>query len=147
MKKLIAKRTVLYLGRMYAPGEALPANNQTMVDAWLRAESAEWSGAAPVKPAADGQESAGAPPAGAGMSQDPQEGNGPEADQENGQEPEMVTGHLDAAELAKMKKADLEDLAEKLGVDISGAKNNQERAELIAAVPVLAPADENRSAQ
>lgn len=23
MKKLIAKRTVLYLGRMYAPGEAL----------------------------------------------------------------------------------------------------------------------------
>lgn len=147
MKKLIAKRTVLYLGRMYAPGEALPANNQTMVDAWLRAESAGWSGAAPVKPAADGQENAGAPPAGAGMSQDPQEGNGPEAAQENGQEPEMVTGHLDAAELAKMKKPDLEDLAEKLGVDISGAKNNQERAELIAAVPVLAPADENGSAQ
>lgn len=147
MRKLIAKRTVLYLGRMYAPGEALPANNQTMVDAWLRAESAGWSGDAPVEPAADGQENTGAPRAGAGMSQDPQEGNGLEAAQENGLEPGMVTGHLDAAELAKMKKADLEDLAEKLGVDISGAKNNQERAELIAAVPVQAPADENGSAQ
>lgn len=130
MRKLIAKRTVLYLGRMYTPGEALPANNQTMVDAWLRAESAGWSGDAPVEPAADGQENAGAPPAGADMSQDTQEGKSP-----------------DAAELAKMKKADLEDLAEKLGVDISGAKNNQERAELIAAVPVQAPADENGSAQ
>lgn len=39
--KLIAKRPVLYLGRMYQTGAALPADNSAMVDAWLRAGSAE----------------------------------------------------------------------------------------------------------
>lgn len=39
--KLIAKRPVLYLGRMYPEGAALPANNPAMVAAWLRADSAE----------------------------------------------------------------------------------------------------------
>lgn len=38
--KLIAKRPVLYLGRMYPEGAALPANNPAMVAAWLRAGSA-----------------------------------------------------------------------------------------------------------
>ena len=42
---------------------------------------------------------------------------------------------------------DLEKLADQLGVDISGAKNNKERAELIAAVPVQAPANETGGAQ
>lgn len=105
MKKLIAKRSVLYLGRMYDAGDTLPANDQKMVTAWLNAKSAEW----------DGQE-------------------------------EMVEGHLDAEQLATMKKADLEKLADQLGVDISGAKNNKERAELIAAVPVQAPAHETGGA-
>ena len=45
-----------------------------------------------------------------------------------------------------MKKADLEKLADQLGVDISGAKNNKGRAELIAAVPVQAPAHETGGA-
>ena len=107
MKKLIAKRPVLYLGRMYDAGDTLPANDQKMVTAWLNAKSAEWGG----------------------------------------QEAEMVEGHLDAEQLATMKKAELEQLAADLGVDISNAKNNRQRAELIAAVPVQAPAKEAGSAQ
>lgn len=114
MKKLIAKRPVLYLGRMYDAGDTLPANDQKMVTAWLNAKSAEWGG----------QEA-----------------------QESRQEAEMVEGHLDAEQLATMKKAGLEQLAADLGVDISNAKNNRERAELIAAVPVQAPAKEAGSAQ
>lgn len=114
MKKLIAKRPVLYLGRMYDKGDTLPANDQKMVTAWLNAKSAAW----------DGQEA-----------------------QENGQEGKMVEGHLDAEQLATMKKAELEKLADQLGVDISSAKNNKERAELIAAVPVQAPANETGGAR
>lgn len=38
--KLIAKRPVLYLGRMYPAGAALPTDNPAMVAAWLRADSA-----------------------------------------------------------------------------------------------------------
>lgn len=54
----------------------------------------------------------------------------------------MLTGHLDAADLEKWKKADLEKLAAKMGVDISSAKNNAERAAILAAEEVLAPADD-----
>lgn len=117
MKKLIAKRPVLYMGRMYQAGDRLPAQEETMVAAWLDAGSAAWIG--------------------------------PEAEKDagNGQEPEMVTGHLNAEDLAGMKKADLEDLAAKLGVDISRANNNDERAALIAAVEVQAPEQENGGAQ
>ena len=46
MKRLIAERSVLYLGRMYAPGDALPASDGIMVAAWLRAKSAKWTGEA-----------------------------------------------------------------------------------------------------
>lgn len=117
MKKLIAKRPVLYMGRMYQAGDRLPAQEETMVAAWLNAGSAEWFG--------------------------------PEAekDAENSQEPEMVTGYLEVEDLAGMKKSDLKDLAAKLGVDISKAKNNDERAALIAAVEVQAPEQENGGAQ
>lgn len=62
---------------------------------------------------------------------------------ENGQgggAPAMLTGHLDAAKLERMKKEDLLDLAAKLGVDVSAAKNQQERAQLIAAAEVQAHA-------
>ncbi len=40
---------------------------------------------------------------------------------------------MSAAALERMTKADLEQMAQDMGVDISGAKNNRERAELIAA--------------
>ena len=136
MKKLIAKRPVLYLGRMYDPGDTLPANDQRMVTAWLNAKSAAWSG----QEAQESDEQTDG-------SQGNQEQNEGQKAKENGQEEGMVEGHLDADQLATMKKAELEQLAADLGVDISGAKNNREWAELIAAVPVQAPAKEAGSAQ
>lgn len=42
MRKLVAKRPVLYRSTQYRAGDALPADNQTMVEAWLEAKSAEW---------------------------------------------------------------------------------------------------------
>lgn len=54
----------------------------------------------------------------------------------------MLTGHLDAADLEKWKKADLEKLAADMGVDISKAKNNTERAAILAAVEVKTPAND-----
>ena len=53
----------------------------------------------------------------------------------------MLTGHLDLAKLERMKKEDLLDLAAKLGVDVSAAKNQRERAQLIAAAEVQATAN------
>lgn len=141
MKKLIAKRSVLYLGRMYDAGDTLPANDQKMVTAWLNAKSAEWDGQEAEECRQEAQESAKQ----ADGSQGSQEQNEGQEDEENGQE-EMVEGHLDAEQLATMKKADLEKLADQLGVDISGAKNNKERAELIAATTVQAPANETGGA-
>lgn len=143
MKKLIAKRPVLYLGRMYDAGDTLPANDQKMVTAWLNAKSAEWGGQEVQESRQEAQESAEQ----ADGSQGSQEQNEGQEAEENGQEAEMVEDHLDAEQLATMKKAELEQLAADLGVDISNAKNNRERAELIAAVPVQAPAKEAGSAQ
>lgn len=143
MKKLIAKRPVLYLGRMYDAGDTLPANDQKMVTAWLNAKSAEWGRQEDQESRQEAQESAEQ----ADGSQGSQEQNEGQEAEENGQEAEMVEGHLDAEQLATMKKAELEQLAADLGVDISNAKNNRERAELIAAVPVQAPAKEAGSAQ
>ena len=143
MNKLIAKRPVLYLGRMYDKGDTLPANDQRMVTAWLNAKSAAWSGQEDEKSQQEAQEGDGQ----ADGSQDSRGQNGSQEAQENGQEAGMVEGHLDPDQLATMRKADLEKLAVQLGVDISGAKNNRERAELIAAVPVQAPANEAGSAQ
>lgn len=143
MKKLIAKRSVLYLGRMYDPGDTLPANDQKMVNAWLNAKSAAWDDQEAEERRQEAQESAGQ----ADGYQDSRGQNGGQEGQENSQEVKMLEGHLDTEQLATMKKADLEKLADQLGVDISGAKNNRERAELIAAAPVQAPANEAGSAQ
>ena len=132
MKKLIAKRPVLYLGRMYDKGDTLPANDQKMVTAWLNAKSAAWDGQEAKESRQEAQDSRGQ--------------NGGQEAQENGQGAEMVEGHLDPDQLATMKKAGLEKLAARLGVDISGAKNNKERAELIAATTVQAPANETGGA-
>ncbi|MCI8573975.1 MAG: hypothetical protein HFF89_06035 [Oscillibacter sp.] len=41
MAKLIAQRPVLYQGRSYRRGDALPLDNAAMADAWLRAGSAK----------------------------------------------------------------------------------------------------------
>ena len=51
MKKLIAKRPVLYLGRMYDKGDTLPANDQKMVTAWLNASEDADLAQSPLTPA------------------------------------------------------------------------------------------------
>lgn len=196
MKKLIAQRPIQYMGRTYERGEAIPAQDPKMVAAWLKANSAAWTGTdvedaarAAIREAAqrsrvNGQaaeairamgvtieDTAGefvgassmeeqiralfAPGGlqnGGGTGEGQDHGDGGNAAQggqnapgegENGQgggAPAMLTGHLDAAKLERMKKEDLLDLAAKLGVDVSAAKNQRERAQLIAAAEVQAHA-------
>lgn len=144
MAKLIARRPVLYMGRTYERGDALPAHDPKMVAAWLRAESAAWNG---QKRPQDGDGGQGG--------QEPTEGGNhvqnskdapEEAENGGGSEtPAMLTGHLDVADLEKWKKADLEKLAADMGVDISKAKNNAERAAILAAVEVQAPANDHEN--
>ena len=196
MKKLIAQRPIQYMGRTYERGEAIPAQDPKMVAAWLKANSAAWTGTdvedaarAAIREAArrsrvndqaaeairamgvtiedtagefvgasslEGQIRALFAPGGlqngGGTGEGQDHGDGGNAAQggqnapgegENGQgggAPAMLTGHLDAAKLERMKKEDLLDLAAKLGVDVSAAKNQQERAQLIAAAEVQAHA-------
>ena len=198
MKKLIAQRPIQYMGRTYESGEAIPAHDPNMVAAWLRANSAAWTGTdledtarAAVREAArrskvndlaaeairamgvtiedDAGEFVGASSMeeqiralfapgglqnGGGTGEGQDHGDGGNAAQggqnapgegENGQgggAPAMLTGHLDAAKLERMKKEDLLDLAAKLGVDVSAAKNQRERAQLIAAAEVQAHAND-----
>ncbi|MEY8261026.1 hypothetical protein AALA80_11795 [Oscillospiraceae bacterium 50-60] len=196
MKKLIAQRPIQHMGRTYERGEAIPAQDPKMVAAWLKANSAAWTGTdvedaarAAIREAARRsrvndqaaeairamgvtiEDTAGefvgassmeeqiralfAPGGlqnGGGTGEGQDHGDGGNAAQggqnapgegENGQgggAPAMLTGHLDAAKLERMKKEDLLDLAAKLGVDVSAAKNQQERAQLIAAAEVQAHA-------
>ena len=196
MKKLIAQRPIQYMGRTYERGEAIPAQDPKMVAAWLKANSAAWTGTdvedaarAAIREAARRsrvndqaaeairamgvtiEDTAGefvgassmeeqiralfAPGGlqnggGTGEGQDhgdggntAQGGQNAPGEGENGQgggTSAMLTGHLDPAKLERMKKEDLLDLAAKLGVDVSAAKNQQERAQLIAAAEVQAHA-------
>lgn len=195
MKKLIAQRPIQYMGRTYERGEAIPAQDPQMVAAWLKANSAAWTGTdvedaarAAIREAArrsrvndqaaeairamgvtiedtagefvgassmeeqiralfaprglqngggtgEGLDHTDGENAAQGGQDAPGEGENGQA----GETPAMLTGHLDAAKLERMKKEDLLDLAEKLGVDVSAARNQQERAQLIAAA-VQAPA-------
>lgn len=50
---------------------------------------------------------------------------------------EPETAVLPDKELSRMNKAELEQLAKDLGVDLTGAKSNRERVELIQMAPVL----------
>ncbi|MEG1592805.1 MAG: hypothetical protein RR350_00260 [Oscillibacter sp.] len=200
MKMLTAQRPIQYMGRVYNPGEQLPAHDGKMLTAWLNAGSATWTDsdgsapeagqpapgpvATPGEKAAKILESMGvaitddagdfvgaeclmdqiraamdaAPKTGA-TSDDNGQGTtdhaGAETATESGAQPatgtesgvETVATHLDAGQLVTMKKADLEKLAGDMGVDISEAKNNGERAKLLAAVPVEAPKQETGGAQ
>lgn len=198
MKKLIAQRPIQYMGRNYERGEAIPAQDPKMVAAWLKANSAAWTGTdvedaarAAIREAArrsrvndqaaeairamgvtvedTAGEFVGASSmeeqiralfahgslqngggAGEGLDHgdgenDAQGGQNAPGEGENGQgggAPAVLTGHLDAAQLERMKKEDLLDLAAKLGVDVSAAKNQRERAQLIAAAEVQAHAND-----
>ena len=127
MKRLIAKRTILYLGRMYQEGEALPGGDAKMVDAWVRNKSAEWSG----ENAKTTQGTQG--------TQDGQDGT-----QGGG----MIAGHLDPKDLEDLKKADLERMATDMGLEISKAKTKADLIAVITAAEVYAPAkNENGGAQ
>lgn len=140
MKRLIAKRPILYLGRMYQEGEALPGGDAKMVDAWVRNKSAEWSGenaktAQDTQGTQDGQD-------GAQGTQDGQDGT--QGTQDGG----MIAGHLDPKDLESLKKADLERMATDMGLEISEAKTKADLIAVITAAEVYAPAEnENGSAQ
>lgn len=41
-KQLIAQQSILFEGKIYNPGEHLPAHNAAMVAAWLEAGTAVW---------------------------------------------------------------------------------------------------------
>ena len=134
MKGLIAKRPILYLGRMYQAGERLPGSDTNMVDAWVRNGSAKWDGE-------NTQE----------VSRDQEPENGAQRGQEQNREGEtggMIAGHLDPKDLEDLKKADLERMANDMGLDISKAKTRADLIAAIAAAEVYAPAeDENGGAQ
>lgn len=140
MKALTAKRAVLYQGRMYEPGDALPAGDSKMVEAWLQAESAEWTGE-DQKPAREGQEIQGA-------AEGTQEGQGAAEDAQEGQEGQgaaegtldVVDGHLTREGLETMTKANLEKLAKDMGVEIPRGATKALIIERLAAVTVEAPA-------
>lgn len=140
MKALTAKRAVLYQGRMYEPGDALPAGDSKMVEAWLQAESAEWT-EEDQKPAQEGQEIQGA-------AEGTQEDQGAAEDAQEGQEGQgaaegtldVVDGHLTREGLETMTKANLEKLAKDMGVEIPRGATKALIIERLAAVTVEAPA-------
>lgn len=57
-QKLVALRPILFRGRQYQTGDRLPADDQKMVEAWIKYKSAKWEGqetkkkepVAPVQP-------------------------------------------------------------------------------------------------
>lgn len=150
MERLIAKRAVLYQGRQYEPGEVLPAYDTIMVDAWLRAGSAEMvSDAKPEEiPAGDdngqnGQDGLQNGQNGQEGTEDTQDSQDAENGTQDGQDaPEMVEGHLDPAQLESMSKEDLVALAKDMGVELPRGAAKALIVEKLAAVTVQAPAND-----
>lgn len=130
MKALTAKRAVLYQGRMYEPGDVLPAGDSRMVEAWLQAESAEWTGVAQGA----AQEAQGEP----GTDNGTQEGREGQGAAEGTLD--VIDGHLTRESLETMTKANLEKLAKDMGVEIPRGATKELIIERLAAVTVEAPA-------
>ena len=160
MVKLTARRPILYQGRMYEPGDPLPAHDGRMVSAWLDAKSAEWTGEKPATDTAEDANTAGAAESaenglegaqegqdGKDATQGAQEGqDGKDAAQgtQEGQDGDqdtanMVEGHLDANDLEAMKKDDLERLADDMGVKLPRGATKALIVKLLAEEPVQAP--------
>lgn len=131
MKALTAKRAVLYQGRMYEPGDTLPAGDSKMVEAWLQAESAEWTGEAeePAQEAQEGNQGATEAPEGTQGTTEAQEGT-----------LDVVGGHLTRESLETLTKANLEELAKDMGVEIPRGATKALIIERLAAAPVEVPA-------
>ncbi|WP_297199813.1 hypothetical protein [uncultured Flavonifractor sp.] len=121
MKTLIATRPILYQGRMIQSGDRLPADEQKMVEAWLRAGSACWVG--DVTAADTGGEAA---PDGAVI---------PDA-------LDIVDGHFTVDSLMTLTRESMEDLVQDLGLDSAKCKNKSELAQLLAAVELEAASEE-----
>lgn len=144
MVKLTARRPILYQGRMYEPGDPLPAHDGRMVSAWLDAKSAEWTGEKPATDTAENAAHAGtAESAGNGLeaAQESQDGKDTaQGAQEDQDTVNMVEGHLDANDLEAMKKDDLERLADDMGVKLPRGATKALIVKLLAEEPVQAPA-------
>ena len=145
MKGLIAKRPILYRGRMYQAGDNLPGDDARMVDAWLENDSAERCGESQNN-APDGAKGT---QDGAQNTQDGQDGaKGTQDGAQNTQDGGMIAGHLDPKDLESLKKADLERMATDMGLEISEAKTKADLIAVITAAEVYAPAEnENGGAQ
>lgn len=147
MVKLTARRPILYQGRMYEPGDPLPAHDGRMVSAWLDAKSAEWTGEKPATDTAENAAHAGtAESAGNGLeaAQESQDGKDAAQGTQEGQDDDqdtvnMVEGHLDANDLEAMKKDDLERLADDMGVKLPRGATKALIVKLLAEEPVQAP--------
>lgn len=123
MKKLIAKRPILYGSRMYEAGDTLPANDDRMVNAWLAAESAELIDTEKAIECAD-QEIADIP-----------------ADET------AADAHIDPAQLEGMSKDDLKKLAEGMGVELPRGAAKALIIDRLTAVAVQIPAENEEGAQ
>ena len=148
MKGLIAKRPILYRGRMYQAGDNLPGDDARMVDAWLENDSAERCGESQNN-APDGAKGT---QDGAQNTQDGQDGaKGTQDGAQNTQGTQdggIIAGHLDPKDLESLKKADLERMATDMGLEISEAKTKADLIAVITAAEVYAPAEnENGGAQ
>lgn len=150
MERLIAKRAVLYQGRQYEPGEPLPAYDTVMVDAWLRAGTAEMvSDTKPEETLAgddngqNGQDGLQNGQNGQEGTEDTQDGQDAENGTEDGQDaPEMVEGHLDPAQLESMSKEALVALAKDMGVELPRGAAKALIVEKLATVTVQAPVND-----
>ena len=134
MKALTAKRAVLYQGRMYEPGDTLPAGDSTMVEAWLEAESAEWTGET-KEPAQEAQENTE-------DTTEAQENTEDATEAQEGAEGtiDVVDGHMTRESLETLTKANLEELAKDMGVEIPRGATKALIIERLAAAPVEVPA-------
>lgn len=161
MKKLTAKRPILYGGRMYEAGDALPAHDRKMTEAWLRAGSAAvidteaeleklLSGDAGKEAAAlDAGGAQDAPNVGGGDNTPP-DGDGGENGAQSGGDGEAeqtVTGHLDRKQLEDMNKDKLAQLAEGMGVKLPRGATKAIMIDLLTRAEVEAPAQQNGGAQ
>lgn len=123
MKKLIAKRPILYGSRMYEAGDTLPASDERMVDAWLAAESAEFIDTEKAPECAD------------------QEMADRSADETD------ADAHLDPAQLEGMSKDELKRLAEDMGVELPRGAAKALIIDRLTAVAVQVPAENEEGAQ
>lgn len=162
MKKYVAKCPILYAGRNYAPGDEMPFDH-TMTPLWLEYDSvAEIGGdanatAAPGRPAGDDRAKAlvdqfnrdqlveRAKAAGVSAADIKAASSKPKLAAaiiaaEDAAAPKMLTGHLDAADLATMSLEEITALAADMDADIAGADTVEAIAAILATIPVQAPA-------